>query len=361
MRTICGRGAQRLRTDPLRFARDVIAAGRPVALATVCATWGSAPVPVGGSMAVAGLEEFQGSVSGGCIENEVIVRALEVLDDGRPQRLRFGVDDATAWGAGLPCGGEIEVFVEAFLAVRAGDAEVLAAMAAARESRVPLTVATDIESGARRLFQAGAGPLAGDQEPVAAPCRIARLEGRDVFAHMLMPAPRIVIVGAVHIAQVLSRLTRETGYDCVVVDPREAYASPQRFPDCDLVIGWPDAALAEIGLDAGTAVVALSHVPEIDDEALMAACGSDCFYIGALGSRRNHARRRMRLLARGLGAEAFARISGPAGLDIGARGPAEIALSVLGEAVLALRGAKWRIGQLDTENAAAGPTAVAAG
>lgn len=334
MRTMHGAHNARKGTDPLRFARQTLAAGRSIAVATVASTWGSAPVPAGGILAVAGLDDFEGSVSGGCIENEVIVRALDVVAGGLPQRLRFSVDDATAWGAGLPCGGEITIFVEAFAPDVAEDVALIDQMVAAIEQRRTLTVATDVASGRRRVLGAD-GDLGGDA--------FAVLDGCEVFVRRILPKPRIVIAGGVHIAQVLTRLSFETGYDCLVVDPREAYASPRRFPDCRIVVGWPDAVFDELGLDAASAVVALSHVPEIDDAALMAACSCGCFYIGALGSRRNHERRRERLTRRGLREADFARISGPAGLDIGAQGPAEIALAILGEIVLAHRGAKRRV------------------
>lgn len=281
-------------------------------------------------MAIAGIEDFDGSVSGGCIENEVIVQALEVIDEGRPKRLRFGVDDETAWGAGLPCGGEIEVFIEVFMPDAPADLELIALMVAAIGERKRFTVASDIETGRREVVEDTGGDACGFEER----------GGATVFMRRMHPAPRILIAGAVHIAQVLVRLAAEAGYDCIVVDPREAYANQRRFPSCDVMVGWPDTVLADLGLDAASAVVALSHVPEIDDAALAAACASPSFYIGALGSRRNHARRCERLRAQGLDGAAVARISGPAGLDIGARGPAEIAVSILAEIVLAHRGAK---------------------
>jgi xanthine dehydrogenase accessory factor len=160
--------------------------------------------------------------------------------------------------------------------------------------------------------------------------------------HALLPPPRIVVVGATHMAQVLADLVRHMGYDLVVVDPRTGFAAPARFPGVRMVTEWPQEALPALGLDAYTAVAALSHVGHIDDEALKCAVRSECFYIGALGSRKNHAKRVERLAAAGLTAAEIERIRSPIGLDIGASSPPEIAASVLAEIIRHLRGAKGK-------------------
>jgi xanthine dehydrogenase accessory factor len=161
-------------------------------------------------------------------------------------------------------------------------------------------------------------------------------EGRRYFVNVYAPSPRLVIIGAVHIAQALAQMAHLTGLDVVVVDPREAFATVARFPNAQLIADWPDVALPEIGLDASTALAVLSHVPKIDDAALLLGLASDCFYVGALGSMRAHDNRVERLRAAGVGPDQIARVRAPIGLDIGAVSPAEIAVAVLGEVILAL-------------------------
>ena len=154
---------------------------------------------------------------------------------------------------------------------------------------------------------------------------------------MQVPPVRLIAIGAVHISQALATMARLVELDVTIVDPRSAFATPERFPDVDLVAEWPEEVLPRIGLDRYTAVALLSHDPKIDDPALVAALKAECFYIGALGSRKTHGRRLERIQALGFGAEALARIHAPIGLDIGAVSPAEIAVSILGEIIAALR------------------------
>jgi xanthine dehydrogenase accessory factor len=163
-----------------------------------------------------------------------------------------------------------------------------------------------------------------------------------VFVHALLPPPRIVLIGATHIAQVLAELVRLTGFQALVVDPRTAFAAEQRFPGVQLITEWPQDALPVLKLDPYTAVAALAHVGHIDDEALKLACVSECFYVGALGSRKNHAKRTERLAAAGLTADQIARIASPIGLDLGASTPPEIALAIMAEILRHLRGAKGK-------------------
>jgi xanthine dehydrogenase accessory factor len=168
--------------------------------------------------------------------------------------------------------------------------------------------------------------------------RTLEIDGEDVFVNIYNPPLRMVVIGAVHIAQALIPLARQAGYDVIVVDPRTAFASEERFAEVPRDARWPDEALPEIGLDARTAFIALTHDPKIDDPALRIALGSDVFYIGALGSRRTHAKRVDRLTAAGNTEAEIARINAPIGLDIGAVGPTEIAISIMAEVTAALRG-----------------------
>lgn len=185
----------------------------------------------------------------------------------------------------------------------------------------------------------------GESEPlwkkVQEQLRLARSaiveeDGRRFFVNVQAPPPRLVIIGAVHVAQALAQMANLTGLDVVVVDPREAFATVARFPDTHLIAEWPDVALPRIGLDAFTALAVLSHVPTIDDAALRLGLASDCFYIGALGSMKAHDRRVERLRVGGVGPEQIVRVHAPIGLDIGAVNPSEIAIAVLGEIILAL-------------------------
>lgn len=325
----------------LKAARTWLQRDGRVALATVVDTWGSAPVPVGGQMAVATDGRFQGSVSGGCIEGEVIVEAEEILETGKPKTLAFGVADETAWRAGLPCGGKVQVFVER-LEAKAGGAELLDRAVAAGENRQGLVVETQLADGRKRIYERADANLPDD---IAERFRTARSQLREepggaVFLHALVPPARIVIIGATHIGQVLTEVARLAGYEVVVVDPRTAFASPDRFAGVSLLTEWPQDALPKLGLDPYTAVVALAHVGHIDDEALKLAVRSQCLYIGALGSSRNHARRVERLRAAGLSDAEIGRIKAPIGLDIGAQSPAEVAIAVMADLILAVRGSK---------------------
>lgn len=166
---------------------------------------------------------------------------------------------------------------------------------------------------------------------------VVETDDGEVFFQAFLPAPRVIIIGATHIAQVLVRLAREVGFEPMIIDPRTAFATKQRFNDVDIITEWPGEALERIGLDRRSGIVCLAHVPDIDDEALAAALESGCFYIGALGSSRSHAKRLERLKEKGLGEEGFNRIHGPVGLDIGSVSPAEIALSIIAEIVKELR------------------------
>ena len=303
--------------------------GRGAALATVVQTWGSAPRPVGSQLAVSGRSEIAGSVSGGCVEGAVVAEALDAMETGRSTILEFGVSDDEAFAVGLACGGTIRVMVEP---VGAGVPEaLLEGLAAAAEAGEPVAYAVDTTAWERRLLRPG-DALAGERFAADR----SGFEG-ETFVAVRNPPLRLVVVGGVHIAQPLVAMARLAGYTPTVVDPREAFASADRFPGTALRHDWPDEALAELGLDARCAVVALTHDPKLDDPALAVALRSPAFYVGALGSTRTHAKRLARLAEMGLEVEA-ARLHAPIGLDIGAASPAEIAVSILAEMTARLRG-----------------------
>lgn len=329
--------------DVLGAAREWLARDGRVAIATVIDTWGSAPVPVGGQMAIAADGNFQGSVSGGCIEGEVIVESGEAIEDGKPRTLTFGVADETAWRAGLPCGGKVSVLVER-LSKDDGGTELLDRAVSARDGRRGLIIKTNLADASRTLYERGDANLPEDIANRFKTAKSQLIEGPDgaTFVHALVPPARIVAIGATHIAQVLAQIAALAGYEVIVIDPRTAFADPARFgaEGAKLIAEWPQDALPKLGLDPYTAVLTLAHVEHIDDEALKLALRADCLYVAALGSSRNHARRRERLLAAGLTEEQLSRIKAPIGLDIGAQTPAEIAVSIMAEVILAVRGTK---------------------
>ncbi|MDO6585576.1 XdhC family protein [Salipiger sp. 1_MG-2023] len=302
--------------------------GRRAALATVIETWGSAPRRVGAQLAISGRGEIEGSVSGGCVEGAVIVEALEALEDGAARELEFGVSDDDAFAVGLACGGTIRVLVEPI-----GSAlpeAILADLCAARAARQPAAYVVDLATAARRLDTSG-------HETRFRMDRSGFEEASRIFVAIHNPPLKLIVVGAVHIAQALVPMARLAGYAPAIVDPRETFGASSRFPGETVLNDWPDEAVEKLGLDSRTALVLLTHDPKLDDPALTLALTSDCFYIGALGSTRTHARRVARLHEAGFFEAQIARIHGPVGLDIGAAGPSEIAVSILAEMTRVLR------------------------
>ncbi|WP_170389918.1 XdhC family protein [Ruegeria arenilitoris] len=303
--------------------------GRGAVLATVVETWGSAPRRVGAQLVIAGDGRIEGSVSGGCVEGAVIVEALEAIEEGEARLLEFGVSDEDAFAVGLACGGTIRVLVEPVGAVL--PEQMLAELVAARARREPVAYEVNVETGHRALRRnAYADRLRMDRSGFE--------EDGQTFVAVHNPPLRLIVVGAVHIAQALVPMARIAGYDPIIIDPREAFASQSRFPGEKLLTDWPDEAVASIGLDARTAVVLLTHDPKLDDPALQAALNSEVFYIGALGSSRTHAKRVQRMTEAGFSTEQLQRIHGPIGLDIGAAGPAEIAVAIIAQMTAVLRG-----------------------
>jgi xanthine dehydrogenase accessory factor len=212
----------------------------------------------------------------------------------------------------------------------------------ARRNRRAVALVTDLETGAQRVVGEDDAPEDVLSAALVAGFRFDRpgvteTEEGEFFINIYNPPLKLVIVGAVHIAQAVIPIARLAGYDVTIIDPRGAFASSERFPDVTLLVEWPDEAFSHIALDRRTALLALTHDPKIDDPALTAALESTCFYIGALGSRKTHAGRLERLTAAGVEADALARIHAPIGLAIGARGPAEIAIAIMAEMTRALR------------------------
>ena len=343
--------------DILNDLERWIKAKRPVAIATVIQTWGSAPRGVGSKMGVNNKGEICGSVSGGCVEGAVVETSLEVLETGVPRLLHFGVADETAWKVGLACGGTIDVFVNPLN--MAWYAPLSSAVLQEKTVAAATVIQGDREQLGRTFILTEDGDAQGDFDPVMGDAAGAAVreafvtgkphrktistakEGReiDVFIDVMLPSPGLVIVGGTHISIILAELAKVMGYRTTIVDPRRSFGNAIRFPNVDqLVQSWPDQALSEIGLNRSTAVATLTHDPKLDDPALLVALPSQAFYVGALGSKKTQARRRERLLAAGLSEDQVDRLHGPIGLDIQASTPEEIALSIMAEIVAARRG-----------------------
>lgn len=304
-------------------------AGKATALATVVETWGSAPRRAGSQMAVSALGEMAGSVSGGCVEGAVVLEAMEAIAAGVPRLLSYGVADETAFSAGLACGGTIRVLVEP-VAPMLG---LLEDLVAARVARRAVGYVVDLADWSRRVVEPG------QDEAVDARVRADKAGVEDGrFILPCNPPLRLIVVGAVHVAQALVAMARLAGYDPILVDPRQSFATEARFPGEVILEEWPDDALLGLGLDSRTAVVTLTHDPKLDDPAIMVALRSGCFYLGCLGSRKTHAARVERLRAAGFSEVEIGRIRAPVGLAIGAQGPGEIAVSILAEVTAVLRG-----------------------
>jgi xanthine dehydrogenase accessory factor len=310
------------------------------ALATVVATRKSSPRPVGSKLIVTEDGKLEGSVSGGCVESDVFVAAQEVMETGVPRLLTYGITDDMALNVGLPCGGEIDVFVEP-LQERAAEGA---------ERAVVFTVIAGEPLGAKLRVRED-GTTDGDGPPELAALATDALrrgrshtieqDGRTVFADVSGPPPRLFVYGAVDTAESLCAAAKLLGWSTVVADARARFATRERIPSADeLLVAWPEEALAQQPPDTATAIFVLTHDDKFDLPMLQAAVKSDAFYIGALGSRRNQERRRELLREAGLSDDELERISGPSGLDIGADSPAETAISMLGEALAVRAGRK---------------------
>jgi xanthine dehydrogenase accessory factor len=287
--------------------------GTKLALATTVRTWGSAPRPIGSHMLIHKDGRFEGSVSGGCVEGEVLTAAAQVITDGRFQHLDFGVENDTAWEVGLPCGGEISILVQP-VGPEGFPERLFDQIEEARAAGETLSTTTNLGTGITRL---------------------AETADDDLWVNRYAPRRRLLIVGAVQIAQSLARIASELDIEPIIIDPRESFLTAGRFPGLTRDTRWPDEAIAAHCPNGRTAIVVLSHDPKIDDPALIAALATPAAYIAALGSRKSHAARLKRLSAHSLSDESLARIDGPAGLDIGSVGPAEIALSIAASIIAA--------------------------
>ena len=318
--------------------------GDRIALATVIDTQRSAPRPVGAKMAVTELGEIAGAVSGGCVEGAVVEIAEDVLDGAPPRLVHYGIADSEAWDVGLPCGGEIDVWIQEYQPGR------FAEIARDGGRAAEVTLLDGAAPGAKLLVEADgarSGSLGApelDDDAVTAATELIWAERSErrgpLFIDVVGPAPRLILFGAVDIAASLCTLARNAGWRPYVIDPRARFATRERFPDAEEVVAaWPEEAFTRIGgIDPATSIAVLTHDPKLDDAALEIALRSPARFIGAMGSRRAQAVRRERLLELGFTDEDLERIAAPLGLDLGAISSEETALSILAEVVAARHG-----------------------
>jgi xanthine dehydrogenase accessory factor len=339
-------------TGVLESIEDWVGRGERVALATVVDTKKSAPQPAGTKMAVGELGEVAGAVSGGCVEGAVVEAAERVIDGEPPRLLHYGIADDDAWDVGLPCGGEIWVWVEAYGPLQARFDE----LARAGERAALVTAMDGCPSPGSKLLVLADGSVAGgsldspelDAEALARAREALWTErpdrhsvnGATLFVDVVAPRPRLIVFGAIDFAAQLAEVAVMAGWRAFVIDPRARFATAERFPAAERVIAaWPEEALAQLEpIDRATAVAVLTHDPKLDDAALTAVLASEASYVGAMGSRRAQVMRRDRLLAAGISPEQLERIAAPIGLDLGALSAAETALSIMGEIIAVRRG-----------------------
>jgi xanthine dehydrogenase accessory factor len=328
-------------------------AGLTSTLATVITVQGSSLRPAGSKMAVSSQGNISGSVTGGCVEGAVFEEAQVVRESGIPRLVSYGVSNESAWEVGLSCGGSIEVFIEsmdtpAWYVIYPAIQECLNLKKSACLATIiagPNTGKKKImlednrvfgELGLTALDQAISSYAPNQTKPIdATTLTINTPQGEArIFLEYLLPPPRLIIVGAVHIAIPLVSMAKTMGLETVVIDARSAFATEDRFPHADqLIVEWPANALEKLGLDAASSVVCLSHDEKLDNPALQIALNSPAAYIGVLGSRKTHAKRREALLEMGVPETHINRIHAPIGLDLGALTPQEIALSIMAEII----------------------------
>jgi xanthine dehydrogenase accessory factor len=338
-------------SDPLSELKRWLLGGQRAAMATVVDVRGSAPRPRGSKLVLSERGELAGAVSGGCVETSVISVAQELLrHGGNAQLLSFGLPDDELYEVGLPCGGELDVWVELARSPQ------LLELARLRDRRERGVLVSLLDQGPRRsataekLLVSADGGLSGSLTPPklqrAAVCEaetrlwegrsgVARIGDHLLFFDAVAPARRLLLFGAVDYASALCRLAAPLGWLPYVIDPRQAFARPERFPDAaEVIAAWPQDAVVQLGgIDRATSVVVLSHDPKIDDAALALALHSPAGYVGAMGSRDSADERRRRMSASGFSEVELRRIAGPVGLDLGASSPEETALSILAEIV----------------------------
>ena len=333
----------------LTVAKDWISKNKPFAIATVIKTWGSSPRPVGSAMIISNEMEMAGSVSGGCVEGAVVKSALPLIENKIGQQLNYGVADEEAWEVGLSCGGKIQVFAEQFLAFdeRPEEQAIWKEFQLCLENNKGCVLMTRLQDGETQhllilpdenvvgkevnneIVQAGLKAFSERKN------QIIEYDGTSWFAQVFPRKSQMIIIGAAHITVDLVQLANMYGFETIVIDPRGIFSNNTQFtlPPDKIFEQYPSEVLGNYKLDAYTYAVVLSHDPKIDDNALHILLHSEVGYIGALGSRKTQAKRVARLEAAGFSEEEIGKIHSPVGVDIKAKTPKEIALSIMGEVI----------------------------
>jgi xanthine dehydrogenase accessory factor len=326
-------------------------ADEQIAITTVVETWGSAPRPVGSKMITTMAGGIAGSVSAGCVEGAVIQEAEEVMNTKLPHLIEFGVADETAWEVGLACGGKIKVYVEPGYSLDSIYPEVRNNL----NEGIPFVTITFLNGPEdlinKKLLIEKDGSLLGN---LTIPDELSKdlikhavqfldneksgtielAESMLVFVESHPVPPKLIIVGAVHLADTLITIANTIGFDTILIDPREAFATKERFPHVgELIQEWPQEAMDQLSLDKSAYIAVLTHDPKLDDPALQIALSSGARYVGALGSRRTNQKRIARLRAAGLSENQLSRLHAPIGVDLGGRASSEIAVSIMAEII----------------------------
>lgn len=314
------------------------------ALATVIHTWGSSPRPIGSAMAISEDMEMIGSVSGGCVEGAVVKKAMEVLKSGKPQHLSFGVADEDAWAVGLSCGGKMQVLLEPFVAYT--NNLVWATLKDALEYNRGCVLISKInnEANEQLLVFPDRSTVGNETEELIDAAlkaykerkhQVFEYEGASYFAQVFPRKSQMIIIGAAHITVDFVNFANQFGFETIVIDPRGIFANKTQFtsPPDQLIADWPAEVMNQFTFDPYSYAVILSHDPKIDDQALHHLLRSNVAYIGALGSRKTHAKRVARLEKAGYTEEEISRIHGPIGVNINAKTPKEIALSIIAQII----------------------------
>ena len=289
-----------------------------VAIATVISTWGSAPRQVGGQMAINEKSEIIGSVSGGCVENSVITEALDSLKDKKHRIKDYGITNDLAWEVGLACGGNLKILINPL----ENDDKIIFKAKKMIDKRERIIIKVDCETGNRKIIS----KLEEEQK------KTSYLDhNKNIFYHVIDPKPRLFIIGGVHLSQALSSLANICEFQVIIIDPRNYFANIKRFPNDLIINDWPDEALKNYKFNFSDNIVTLTHDPKIDDLALKIALNSNIGYIGSLGSRKTHENRIERLKSEGFNLNQINKIHAPIGLNILAKTPQEIAISIMAE------------------------------
>ncbi len=292
--------------------------GDQVVIATVVRVQGSAPRPVGARLAVNQRGEMAGSVSGGCVESAVVVAAMEVLEGSNARLEHYGISDEMAWDVGLSCGGVIDVWIEPL------PADLDHARACQQAGKDVWLVTWLDGSGKHLVLSHGHWDENG----------IVDFGGSQVYVERFTPARQLIIFGAVHTAQPLSRYAQDLGFDVVIVDARKALATRERFPNVERILTmWPEEAYQQLTITPSTWIAILSHDPKFDEPAIAGALASKAAYIGTVGSRKTNTDRRVRLREAGMSEDQIDRLHGPIGLNIGGKTPEEMAISIVAEMI----------------------------